>query len=432
MSAIFVDIPAEQFEREFCAEETKEARTFDKPQRKKASNFAAALDALFDVSNCPAELHKGVHVFLNKSLGKAPHEEFFFSEADAGALLPGGDDVTHGSKKKRWTRFWGDFEAWMEVSGKQLGQRVRGYLVTEKQTTITRGARYTSELAQAVVDIERAAEKMRRRRDEAYKVAAREVWRNLPSYVPENRGIKLDAKVKEPRRTSVAGKRSRAMDRFESAAEQLLDENREGGASEVRTAGQRLLEATAKMVSKNLKEVAPDESPASAFKSLFLTAARQLLREKQHEGEAAIDEALAALHVELEALGAEIREESASEVVSEPVETEKSVHVDDASLEDKNNRTERDEAEKARASNFSPNLQKTEEKREFEVEHLDSPVQMSEPYRDGISIDCVDPPFDVGDDSLPEQTEEPRQRIRDFERKTAGRQDVIYAEDFIA
>jgi len=368
MSAKFVDIPVEQFEQEYFAEEMQEARKLDKPARQKASGYAAALDALFEVSGCPAELHKGIHILLNKSLGKAPHEVVIFSEADAGALLPGDSEIVPSSKKKRWMRFWTEFEAWMQNTGKRLARRTPGYCKVIQKKEVKRGATYQSEVAQAVVDIERQASKMRRRRVEAYRTAALEVWSNLPAYVAEEVKPKLDTKPRPQIR--LVGKRSRAMERFEKAASRVVEENKENGAAAMRSTSERMVE----VVTTKIKEVAPDEAEQTT-KSLFLAAARQILLEKTRDGETAIDEALADLHAELEALGAEARELAS--------ESETDVQLDSSSL-DNTKWTETTEdatgETQARCTNFSPNLQKTQEKRENCPEELDRSVQLPAPH----------------------------------------------------
>jgi hypothetical protein len=382
MSARFTEIPAAEFEKQFFADEIKESHRRDKGARQKASNLAAALNALLEVSGCPSDLHKGIHVLLDKSLGKAPDEPFYFNESEAGAHLPGEfADVTDGSKKKRWVRFWGEFEEWMPVSGKKLGQRERGYRIKVGRTEIMKGARYFSEVAQAVVDIERIAEGQNRRRKFRYHEAAIQVWNRLPPYIaPVEK-----AKVKTPSTNSsqpnrLAGKRSRAMERFEKAACQLLDENVRSGSAAVETVGARLVEKTVGLATAKLKEMAPDESPALALKKMFLAAARQILAEQQTGGEEAIDRALTELHAELEDLGAEFRTECSQETTQEEAG---GVHIETFSLL-KDNWTQtgvdldsdgKTSLEKT-AKNDISDFKQSQENQHLASKHLDTTVQM--------------------------------------------------------
>src|SRR4051812_4399629 len=110
MSAKFKDIPVDEWEQEFYSEELKEQRKADKPARSKASNLALAFDELFGVAGFKPEMRLPLHIFLSQTKGKAPDEEVMFSETEAGALLPGEEGVSDGSKRKRWVR-----GAWTEI-----------------------------------------------------------------------------------------------------------------------------------------------------------------------------------------------------------------------------------------------------------------------------------------------------------------------------
>src|SRR5436853_3816720 len=119
MSAKFIDIPADEWEQQYFSEELKEGRKRDKLARVKVSNHAAAFNALMDVGGVSADIHQSLHIFLDKTRGYAPDEEIkFFSEKEAGALLPGAEGVTDGSCARRWKRAWAEIEQEQARAGK--------------------------------------------------------------------------------------------------------------------------------------------------------------------------------------------------------------------------------------------------------------------------------------------------------------------------
>jgi hypothetical protein len=217
-----------------------------------------------------------------------------------------------------------------------------------------KGATYYGEVAQAVVDIERIAGGMNRRRVHNYRDAAIQVWNKLPAYIaPVETG--KSKTLKSVKVVSIAGKRSRAMERYQKATEQILSENERSGPAAIQTASARLLEATVGMAAAKLKTLAPDEDPAELLKSAFVAMARQILAGKKDGGEAAIDSALSELHAELETLGADLRAEVATETETESTPT---VQQEEASLVNKNNWTQTgahlDSGETSEAENSPP------------------------------------------------------------------------------
>lgn len=226
MSSKFTDIPADQWEREYFADELSEDRQADRPARVKASNLAAAFNALVDVAGFTPETHQALHIFLDKTKGKAPGEEVVFSEREAGALLPGDPGASHESLSKRWRRAWEVIESEMERTGKRIGTRIKGVCILPSRTSrgTKRAARYTSEIAQAVVDIERHAARMNgHKRDERFRRAALDVWKTLPAYVAPEGSRKIEA-APEPRGDRLAGRQTRRMNRWQKAAKEMIEE----------------------------------------------------------------------------------------------------------------------------------------------------------------------------------------------------------------
>lgn len=237
MSANFKEIPAEIWEQEFFGEELKEARKADKPLRVRASNFAAAFNALMEVGGIIAEAHQPLHIFLDKTRGCAPDEEIkFFSDKSAGALLPGETGVMDGSLRKRWVRAWQQIiEPEMARTGKRFaGIRKDGSIrLAARGTQATKTAPvYTSDIAQAIVDVARLADRARGKRDERFRRAALEVWAALPNYVAPEAKVKLKA-APEPRAKSLVGGRTRRMTRWHEVTKELIAEAEKDGESAV-------------------------------------------------------------------------------------------------------------------------------------------------------------------------------------------------------
>src|SRR5690242_2099768 len=100
MSTQFKDIPANEWERKHFADELLEDQKADQKSRVKASNLAAAFNALIEVGGLSADIHLPLHIFLDKSRGSAPEEEIVFSEKEAGGLLPGEEGAAETSLRK--------------------------------------------------------------------------------------------------------------------------------------------------------------------------------------------------------------------------------------------------------------------------------------------------------------------------------------------
>jgi hypothetical protein len=230
-SALFHDGTPEAFEQAYFAEETKEARQADKGRREMISKQAEALDALVAVAGYSPDLFKGLHVLLGKTRGKAPDEWARFKDSEAGALLPGDSDVTDSSKAKRWQRWCAEFEEEQARTGKRVMRRLPGKKIIEQGTTKKLCSQYLSELAQMVVDVDRRASQIRTRglkRVEKLRMAALEIFAALPDYDAPQPKVKLKGKS-EPRPPRLAGYRSRALNRFLSAAKQMLNEKKSLG-----------------------------------------------------------------------------------------------------------------------------------------------------------------------------------------------------------
>ena len=245
MSAQFKDIPADEWEKEFYAEELKEARKIDKPLRVKASNYAAAFNALMEVGGISSDAYQALHVFLDKTRGCAPDEEIkFFSDKAAGALLPGDEGVRDSSLRKRWMRAWQELiEPEMARTGKRFaGTRQAGSIsLARRGTQATKTAPlYTSDIAQAIVDVARLAGQMRGKREERFSRAALEVWGKLPAYVAPEVKVKLKA-APEPRAKSLAGGKSRRMNRFETVVREMVETSKPSGEDAVLELAARLI-----------------------------------------------------------------------------------------------------------------------------------------------------------------------------------------------
>jgi hypothetical protein len=229
MSANIKSIPADEWITDYCSDELKADRKADKPRRVVACNFSEAFTALMHAGGVNPSVHQALNVFLGKSRGLAPHEEIaFFSEKEAGALLPGDEGVTDGSLRKRWVRAWEAIEA--EQADKQklfAGSRVKGSLRLASKTTDEKkvAPKYYSEIAQAVVDVERLAGKKRGSRSKRFSEAAIEIWNKLPAYVApdEDTTIKLKA-VPEPRGERLSGNRRNAARRLDEAMKACFEE----------------------------------------------------------------------------------------------------------------------------------------------------------------------------------------------------------------
>lgn len=328
MSTQFKEIPAEEFEREHLADELREQRRADTDPRRKVSRYAEALDAFAGVAGYSPDLFKGLHVLLGKTRGKAPDEWVRFRDGEAGALLPGDADVTDSSKAKRWQRWCADFEQEQERTGKRVMRRVPGKKIVEKGTAKKLCSEYQSELAQIVIDVDRRSSQIRLKglkRGEKLRMAALEVFAALPAYDAPPVKLSLVSPKEGQRPKPLAGNRSRALNRF-------------------------------------------------------LSAAKELLSEKKVEGEAAIDAEVARLHAELEALAAEMREQI------EPEDTAV-VHAGNTEWTENERIVDRRENEPEMvASNFSPKTQKGQQNRKTGEKILDTRVQYPEQLEDPVEL----------------------------------------------
>jgi hypothetical protein len=229
MSAKFIDIPADEWEQTYCAEELAAERKADKKERGRASNFAFALTSLLEAGGVSRDIFPAVHVFLGKTKNHAPDEPVkYFSERDAGALLPGETDVADGSFRKRYVRAWGEIEAEQARTGKRFcGRRAKGsiQLASRKSGAAERkkAPEYFSQIAQAVVDVERMASRLRGKREDRFRRAGIDVWNNLPAFSESD--ITIRPKVQKINGTPDSQpKGSRRLDRFVRAAREMLVE----------------------------------------------------------------------------------------------------------------------------------------------------------------------------------------------------------------
>src|SRR4051812_1325082 len=108
MSAKFKDIPADEWEQTYCAEELAAERKADKRERGRVSGYALSFTVLLEAGGVSPEVYQAVHVFLAMTRASAPDEQVFaFSEQTAGERLPGDPDVAYSSLRKRFVRMWG-------------------------------------------------------------------------------------------------------------------------------------------------------------------------------------------------------------------------------------------------------------------------------------------------------------------------------------
>lgn len=231
MSTNFKTIPADEWIEEFYSDELKADRKADKPARYKACNFSEAFTALMYVGGVNPFVHQTLHVFLGKSRGLAPDEEIkFFSEKDAGALLPAKDptkSVNDASLRKRFVRAWDETTEEMARTGKRFaGSRVDGAIRFASKTADEKktAPKYYSEIAQAVVDVERLANQKRgMSRAKRFSEAAIEVWNKLPAYVApaSDKAAKLST-VPDAPAERLSGKRTNAARRWDGATNDLI------------------------------------------------------------------------------------------------------------------------------------------------------------------------------------------------------------------
>jgi hypothetical protein len=249
MSAKFIDIPADEWEQTYCAEELAAERKADKKERERVSALAFALTSLLEAGGVSRGVFQAVHIILSKSRYRAPDEPMIFSERDAGALLPGDPDVAYGSLRKRFVRAWGEIEAEQSRTGKRFcGRREKGsiQLASRKADAKKKAPAYFSQIAQAVLEVQREADRLRGKRDDRFRRAALMVWAKLPAFTEADITIFLDkpAAAKEQETKDSEPKHSRRLDRFTRVTEEML--------TEAKKQDDRTVTATAKMLAVEL------------------------------------------------------------------------------------------------------------------------------------------------------------------------------------
>jgi RNA polymerase-binding transcription factor DksA len=265
----FTDIPAEEWEAVNCAEELAEERKADSKERGRASNFAMAFISLLEAGGVSRDVFPAVHIFLSKTKKHAPDESVsFFSERDAGALLPGDPDVAYESLRKRYVRAWGLIEHEQARTGKRFcGRREKGsiQLASRKASEQKKGPKYFSDIAQGVVDVERTAARLRGGREDRFRRAGVEVWANLPVFTEADITIHPEQprELVSEKGDDAEPKYPRRLDRFVRSAKEMLTEAKKRDAGAVEAAGRELVLELGKLLAEVL-----DVETESAFSLL--------------------------------------------------------------------------------------------------------------------------------------------------------------------
>jgi hypothetical protein len=396
MSKLYKDIPADEWERDNCAEEIALERKADKKERGRVSNLALALTSLLEAGGVSRNVFHAVHIFLSKSKNYAPDEAVkFFSERDAGELLPGDEGVAYASLRKRFVRAWGEIEAEQARTGKRFcGRREKGSirLASRKSEEKKKAAEYFSQIAQVVLDVERAAARLRGFREDRFGRAALEVWSKLPVFTEDDITIFTeDPAASKKGGETATPKQSRRLDRFVRAAKEMLTEAKKRNNCTLEATGREL----ALELSKVFAEVM-DVEPESALRLLADT----------------LTEAAA-------------------------------VHDIDSSLVNTTVQPVYEENEKVRATSQNQNLQNSEQKRENGDSHVYGAVHV-EPESDSANCvacgEVIHPGRLEFDAELCDLCGPPRQRGRlspspfqledEQARRGEGKAEIIYAEDF--
>ena len=272
MSAKFVDMPADEWEQKYCGEELAAERKADKKERGRVSALAFSLTSLLEAGRVSRDVFQAIHIFLSKSKYHAPDEPVkFFSEREAGALLPGDAEVADESMRKRFVRAWGEIEAEQARTGKRFcGRREKGsiQLASRKADEKKKGPEYYSQIAQAVLDVERAANRLRGSREDRFRRAGVEVWASLPAFYdditihPE----KPAASSKGQGAADSTPKHSRRLDRFVRAAQEMLREAKKRDNETVEATGKELALELCKVFAE-----AMDVEPESVLRLLAET-----------------------------------------------------------------------------------------------------------------------------------------------------------------
>lgn len=269
MSAKIARQSADEWERQYCAEELREERKAEKAERGRVSGYAMSFIAFLEAGNVNPKVYQTVYVFLAETKNHAPEEVVtFFSEKDAGARLRGQSDIAYSSLRKRFQRGWGEIEQEQVNTGKCFaGRREKGSIrLASREADEKKSApKYWSQIAQAVVDVERIASRLRGKREDRYRRAARQVWDALPAFTDEDVTIRLrEPEVCQGKREDrLAGKQTRRLTRFVSAAEEMLAEAKKRDNAAVEVQSKELVLELGKLVAEAL-----DVEPESALRLL--------------------------------------------------------------------------------------------------------------------------------------------------------------------
>jgi hypothetical protein len=147
-------------------EEAQRKRYFAgfKERRQHVSDDELMFESLADLFRWDAEERAFMHLILARSLGKSPDQKLIINEVDLGRQLPGDDDVTDESFKKRCYRSFNRVDERQRIAGRMVLERIPGKrIVGERKETGTNkrfasrtvtfvGAEYRVWLPQAIVE----------------------------------------------------------------------------------------------------------------------------------------------------------------------------------------------------------------------------------------------------------------------------------------
>lgn len=399
MSAKFVDMPADEWEQKYCAEELVAERKADKKERGRVSALALSLTSLLEAGGVSRDVFQAVHIFLGKSRYYAPDEPVkFFSEREAGALLPGDAEVADESMRKRFVRAWGEIEAEQARTGRRFcGRREKGsiQLASRKADEKKKGPEYLSQIAQAVLDVDRAANRLRGSREDRFRRAGVEVWASLPAFYEDDITIHPERPAASSKRQGAADstpKHSRRLDRFVRAAQEMLREAKKRDNGTVEATGKELALELCKVFAE-----AMDVEPESVLRLLA---------------------------------------ETLMEAADAPVHSNEESSLDNTTVQ-----SVYEKNEKVRATSENHNPRNSEQKHENDSPHVYEPVHVGPDPMPGYCVAC-------GDVIHPERLEfdfeqcdgcgPPRRKgkptafrqVDEHEKQKQGHGDVIYAEEF--
>jgi hypothetical protein len=388
MSTRFKDIPAEEWEQTFCAEELAEERKADKKERGRVSGYALSFTALLEAGGVSPDVYQAVHVFLALTKNHAPEEAVRgFSEKDAGERLPGNPDVAYESLRKRFIRAWSIIEQEQARTGKCFaGRREKGSikLASRKSDAKKIGPKYFSQIAQSAVDVQRIASNLRGYREDRYRRAALEVWNKLPAFTegditipPENTKTSENSGGSKSSQ-SAPSKYPRRLDRFVRAAREMLSEAKKRGDSVAQATGKELAMELCKVFAETL-----DVEPESAMRLLADTLTEAADAPVHSNNESSLDK-----------------------------ETVQSVY---------------EEKREVGGTNFFADPQISEQKRENDASHVYEPVHVEQESEPGYCAACGDrihPDRLAFDARTCDLCGPPRPQPKQ------GNASIIYAEDF--